>query len=99
MVLSIGELAEAAAVNIQTVRYYERLVLIAPPPRAKNRYRQYDLATVRRLRFIQKAQEIKDLLALRISDSSRASYPPKTSGVVQGPRAHHRVSHSRSPGR
>lgn len=50
MVLSIGQLAEAAAVNIQTVRYYERLGLIAPPPRAKNRYRQYELATVRRLR-------------------------------------------------
>ena len=77
MVLTIGQLAESAAVNTQTVRYYERLGLIAPPPRAKNRYRQYDPATVRRLRFIKQAQElgfslgdIKDLLALRITDPS-----------------------------
>ena len=77
MVLTIGQLADSAAVNIQTVRYYERLGLVAPPPRTKSGYRQYDPATVRRLRFIKKAQElgfslgdIKDLLALRISDPS-----------------------------
>lgn len=77
MVLTIGQLAESAAVNIQTVRYYERVGLLARPSRAKNGYRQYDHATVRRLRFIKKAQElgfslleIKELLALRISDPS-----------------------------
>jgi len=75
--MTIGQLAKSAAVNIQTVRYYERLGLVAPPPRTKGGYRQYDLPTVKRLRFIKKAQElgfsladIRDLLALRISDPS-----------------------------
>jgi MerR family mercuric resistance operon transcriptional regulator len=77
MALTIGQLAGSATVNIQTVRYYERRGLLAVPPRTKSGYRQYDLATVRRLRFIRKAQElgfsledIKELLALRVSDPS-----------------------------
>ena len=77
MALTIGQLAESASVNIQTVRYYERLGLIAAPPRAKSGYRQYDPVMVRRIRFIKKAQElgfslgdIKELLALRIADAS-----------------------------
>lgn len=48
MVLTIGQLAESAAVNIQTVRYYERVGLLARPSRAKNGYRECDHATVRR---------------------------------------------------
>ena len=61
--------AEAAQVNVETLRYYERLGLLPRPPRASNGYRQYDDNALRRLRFIRRAQalgfslaEVKELL-------------------------------------
>jgi Hg(II)-responsive transcriptional regulator len=73
MTLSIGKLASAASVNIQTVRYYERRGLITAPRRTTAGYRQYDDEAVTRLRFIKHAQtlgfslkEIHELLALRV---------------------------------
>lgn len=70
--LMTDELAERAGVNLQTVRYYERRELIPEPPRTAAGYRQYSVDDVRRIRFIQRAQElgftlseIKELLALR----------------------------------
>ena len=71
--LTVGALAEAADVNPQTVRYYERRGLLPEPPRSPAGYRRYDIEDVRRLRFIKHAQEvgftlreIDDLLSLRI---------------------------------
>ena len=73
MALRIGELARAAAVNVQTVRYYERRGLIHPERRTVAGYRQYDADAIKRLRFIKHAQllgfslkEIDELLALRV---------------------------------
>jgi MerR family transcriptional regulator, copper efflux regulator len=67
----IGVIAEAAGVSIQTVRYYERLELISEPARTEGGFRLYPPSTVRRVRFIKKAQtlgfsldEIRDLLEL-----------------------------------
>lgn len=37
--LTIGELAKNAGVNIETIRYYERLGLISEPPRTEAGYR------------------------------------------------------------
>ncbi|MGH7526737.1 MAG: MerR family transcriptional regulator [Gemmatimonadales bacterium] len=75
MPLSIGELASAAGVSIQTVRYYERRGLLAVPQRTMAGYRQYSPETADRLRFIKRAQElgftleeVQDLLALRVHD-------------------------------
>ncbi len=69
--LTIGKLAKRARVSIDTVRFYERQGLIAPPPRTESNYRLYPEAEVRRLRFIKRAKalgfslnEIKELLAL-----------------------------------
>lgn len=69
--LRIGALAKQAGVGIDTVRYYERRRLIAPPPRQLSGYRRYPPDTAQRLRFIQRAkalgftlQEIAELLAL-----------------------------------
>ena len=71
--LKIGQIAQLADVNIETVRYYEREGLIPEPPRRPSGYRQYSLDYVQRIKFIKHAQylgfslkEITDLLALRI---------------------------------
>ena len=67
--LTIGRLAEAGGVGVETVRFYQRKGLIETPPR--DGVRRYDAATVKRLRFIRQAQaagftlaEIKELLDL-----------------------------------
>lgn len=73
MALKIGQVAERGGVNLQTIRYYEREGLLPEPPRLQSGYRMFPDNTVRRVRFIKRAQdlgftlaEIKDLLALRI---------------------------------
>ncbi|HKV71914.1 MAG TPA: MerR family transcriptional regulator [Gemmatimonadales bacterium] len=71
--LTIGQVASAAHVNIQTVRYYERRGLVPTPPRSRSGYRQYAPEALTRLRFIRHAQdlgfsleEVRELLALRV---------------------------------
>ena len=73
MTLTIGQVAAAAAVNIQTIRYYERRGLCTPAQRSPSGYRQYGDDAVARLRFIRHAQalgfslnEIRELLTLRV---------------------------------
>jgi len=73
MTHTIGEVARRAGVNVETVRYYERRGLVAEPPRTESGYRQYPASTVRRIRFVKRAQElgfslreIAELLALRV---------------------------------
>ena len=73
MPLTIGQVATAAAVNVQTIRYYERRGLFAAPRRTASGYRQYNEDAVSRLRFIKHAQElgfslkeIQELLGLRV---------------------------------
>ena len=70
--LKIGQLAQRAAVNLQTIRYYEREGLLPEPPRLSSGYRLYTDSMVRRVRFIKRAQEIgfslaeiRELLSLR----------------------------------
>jgi MerR family transcriptional regulator, copper efflux regulator len=78
--LSIGQLAKAAGVGVETVRFYERKGLLELPARKDSGYRQFDDEAVERLRFIRQAQqvgftlkEIRELLALRDDpDAGRA---------------------------
>lgn len=77
MGMRIGSLAEAAGVEVSTIRYYERRGLVAEPPRTASGYRQYDPAAVDRIRFVRQAQElgftlkeIEELLELRVDDPS-----------------------------
>jgi MerR family mercuric resistance operon transcriptional regulator len=56
--MTIGTLARAAGVNVETVRYYERRALIARPARAARGIRRYPPDTLARLRFIKRAQEL-----------------------------------------
>lgn len=78
--MTIGELARRAGVNVQTVRYYERRGLLAEPHRTPSGYRQYTDATLDRLRFIKRAQElgftlseIEELLVLRLDPRTTAA--------------------------
>ena len=56
--LSIGQLAAAAGVNLETVRYYERIGLMPPPARTVGGHRAYDPAHVQRLAFIRHARAV-----------------------------------------
>lgn len=58
-----GEVAEAAGVNIQTLRYYERRGLLTEPPRRHSGYRMYASDAVRVVRFVKRAQELGFTLA------------------------------------
>lgn len=89
--LTIGQLATAVAVNIQTLRYYERRGLLSAPRRTPSGYRQYDAEHLRRVRFIKRAQvlgfslrEIQELLALRVRDGARcATVEQKTRAKIR----------------
>lgn len=61
--LTIGRLADEAGVHVETVRYYERRGLLAPPPRTASGYRQYGEADVWRLDFIRRAKDLGFTLA------------------------------------
>ena len=56
--LSIGKFAQAAGVNIETIRYYQRRGLLDEPPKPLSGYRCYLPAQVKRLRFIKRAQAL-----------------------------------------
>lgn len=56
--LKIGELASAAGVSRDTIRYYERLDVLPRAIRSSGGYRLYDEADVEQLRFIKQAQSL-----------------------------------------
>ena len=56
--LTIGRLAQAAGVNVETIRYYQRIGLIAEPPRPATGFRRYPPSTIGRIRFIRRAREL-----------------------------------------
>src|SRR5579875_574828 len=75
--LTIGQVAKKAGVNVETIRYYERLGYIPKPPRPRSGYRQYSEETVNRIQFIKRAQklgftlkEISELLSLKVDSGN-----------------------------
>jgi MerR family transcriptional regulator, copper efflux regulator len=56
--LKVGAVAKATGVGVQTLHYYERVGLLPKPSRSAANYRLYSRETVRRVRFIKKAQAI-----------------------------------------
>lgn len=66
--ITIGRVAKAAGVSIDTVRFYERRGLVSPSARRASGYRVYREDAVRRLTFIRRAQELgfslKEIAAL-----------------------------------
>lgn len=53
---TIGKLAGEAAVNVETIRYYQRRGLMREPPRESGSVRRYGEADLRRLQFIRRAR-------------------------------------------
>jgi MerR family mercuric resistance operon transcriptional regulator len=69
--LTIGVLAKHSDVNVETIRYYQRRGLLQEPSKPSGGFRQYPQESVKRVRFIKRAQtlgftleEIQGLLAL-----------------------------------
>lgn len=56
--LTIGRLARETGVNVETVRYYQRIGLITEPPKPKEGYRVYPQDTITRIRFTKRAQQL-----------------------------------------
>jgi len=69
--LTIGQLAASVGINVETIRYYQRIGLINEPKKPEHGFRKYTKQNVERIMFIKRAQklgfnlkEIADLLAL-----------------------------------
>lgn len=69
--MKIGELAQATATKVETVRFYEKAGLLPPPARTDANYRSYGPAHLQRLSFIRRARDlgfsldaVRDLLEL-----------------------------------
>ena len=56
--LQRAELARRTGANLETVRYYEKVGLLPPPPRTASGYRSYDGAHERRPGFVLRAREL-----------------------------------------
>ncbi len=77
---TIGELAQKCDINLETLRYYERVGIMLPPPRSRSGHREYPGSSADRLVFIRRAQslgftltEIKELLELKRNEDEHCS--------------------------
>jgi DNA-binding transcriptional MerR regulator len=75
--MTIGKLAAAECVSVETVRFYQRRGLLPQPPRHGSGYREYSEDDRARLTFIRRARalgftlgEIADLLGPAAAQSS-----------------------------
>jgi MerR family transcriptional regulator, mercuric resistance operon regulatory protein len=76
--MRIGELARSVDVNVETIRYYQRIGLLELPEKPYGRTRIYGTGELQRLRFIRRAQQlgfsledIRELLELSSADCAR----------------------------
>ena len=77
-----GELARRTGVNIETIRYFENIGVLATPDRTEGGHRVYDEEHVRTLGFVRRARNIGFTLKMRGMDeaeiSTAAGDPPST---------------------
>jgi MerR family mercuric resistance operon transcriptional regulator len=78
---TIGKVAAAAGVNVETIRFYHRRGLLAEPEKEPGGFRYYGQAAIAQLRFIKRAQalgfsldEIKGLIALNQPGSCKQTH-------------------------
>lgn len=65
--MQIGDLSKETGVNIETIRYYERIGVLPKPARQSNGRRSYGEADAQRLGFIRHARDLGfDLASIRI---------------------------------
>ena len=75
---TIGALAEAAGVNVETIRFYQRKGLMPEPEKPYGSIRRYGAAELARVRFIKSAQRLGFSLEevgelLKLEDGARCS--------------------------
>jgi Hg(II)-responsive transcriptional regulator len=75
--LKVGKIAKIVGINVETLRYYEKIKIMPEPKRIESKYRIYDNFDVQRLLFIKRGKElgftlkeIKELLELKIESSA-----------------------------
>ena len=56
--MTIGQLAKAAGVGVETIRYYHRRGILSPPTRPPGGHRQYTQASLLHLAFIRRGQQL-----------------------------------------
>lgn len=56
--LSIGEMSKQSGVNIETIRYYEKIGVMPAPRRSANGYRLYGADHLKRLSFVRRSREL-----------------------------------------
>ncbi|GAB3183377.1 Hg(II)-responsive transcriptional regulator [Hydrogenophaga aquatica] len=84
--LSIGAFAEAAGVNVETIRFYQRKGLLAEPQRPYGSIRRYRQVDVARLRFVKTAQKLGFTLdeigqLLRLEDGAHCHDAAELAGL------------------
>lgn len=77
---TIGKLAQHCQLNVETIRYYQRIGLIRVPE-SQQSYRYYTQQDIETLNFIQKAKdaglqlsEIQELLQLQLEDREQVRH-------------------------
>jgi MerR family transcriptional regulator, mercuric resistance operon regulatory protein len=85
--LTIGHIAHAAGVNVETVRYYQRRGLVGMPPKRTRGFRYYTPETASRVRFIKRAQalgmSLKEVQRLIKIDAKGACKETRTLAVAK----------------
>ena len=76
--LTIGRLARAAGVGIETIRYYQKRDLLPVPESKETTFRHYPVELIDRIQFIKRAQELGFTLDeittfLRLADGTNRS--------------------------
>jgi MerR family mercuric resistance operon transcriptional regulator len=56
--MTIGRLAKAAGVNVETIRYYQRRGLLVEPRKPPGGHRRYSSVVLRQVAFIRRAQQL-----------------------------------------
>ena len=73
--MTIGQLADAAGVNVETIRYYQRRELLGRPERPPSGIGRYPAEALTRLRFIKRSQalgfSLDDVQALLLLDDGQ----------------------------
>ena len=86
--VTIGQLAKLTGVNLETVRYYERIGLMVAPDRNASGHRLYDQRALRQLTFVRRSRElgfsvadIRELIRLATPDTDSCAEVQKVAAA------------------